>query len=65
MLDYLIEDNDLMPILAALGGLNAQVSFSQLCFSVNILPVWVIYCLDLGFFSIITDKRFIKNRSQG
>ena len=27
MLDYLIQDNNLMPILAALGGLNAQVSF--------------------------------------
>ena len=62
MLDYLIQDNNLMPILAALGGLNAQVSFSRFCFSVNILPVWVIYCLDLGgFFSMITEKNFIIN----
>ena len=31
MLDYLIQDNNLMPILAALGGINSQVSFSQFC----------------------------------
>ena len=57
MLDYLIQDNNLMPILAALGGLNAQVSFSQLCFSVNILPVWVIYCLDLGVFFVNNNRQ--------
>jgi HD superfamily phosphohydrolase len=32
MLDYLIQDNNLMPILAALGDINAQVSFSYICF---------------------------------
>ena len=45
MLDYLIQDNNLMPILAALGGINAQVSFSQFCLSVDILGF-----LDLRFF---------------
>ena len=54
MLDYLIQDNNLMPILAALGGLNAQVSFSQFRFSVNVLPVWV-------FLTMIVDKSFINN----